>query len=478
MTRPDESRSPQRPSWLCVAYAFPPISRSGTHRTLSFVRHLDRLGWDATVITAQPDGEPIDEALTKLIPSSTSVTRAPWSDLIDVVKQTLHLPSRELARTPRSVETQSAVAAANERRGLREWVSRLLMTPDSRIGWIRSGVRAAIAAARLRRPDVIYSTSPYMSAHLIALRVSRRLGLPWVADFRDPWRDNPFRTLGFKSLERWDAWLERRVLHRASHIICNTPTMRQALVRRCSFVANKCSTILNGVDLEAFADITPLRLATARTNRFVLMHCGQFYGRRSPDVWFAALKILRERSPATAARVKLVLLGCEHYDGRPLTELAGAAGVADCVDVIPPVPHDQALRYMAGSDALILAGADGHGGDLQIPNKLFEYLGLKRPILAALAEQSPAVNILREAGADVMICQAQDSQKIADAMTHLATRGRTAGSDLWSGVARFDRSHRAAELLEVFRRVTREAGAARATIERQPRGSVVKALST
>ena len=79
-------RSPSRRHWLCVAYAFPPINRSGTFRTLGFVKHLHKLGWDATVLTVPPGDEPVDNALLTQVPPSTEVIRVPWTDLIARVK--------------------------------------------------------------------------------------------------------------------------------------------------------------------------------------------------------------------------------------------------------------------------------------------------------------------------------------------------------------------------------------------------------
>ena len=74
--------------WLCIAYAFPPIHRSGTHRTLGFIRHLDDLGWDATVLTVNPpNGERVDGELAALVPETTRVVRTDWYDAIAIVKR-------------------------------------------------------------------------------------------------------------------------------------------------------------------------------------------------------------------------------------------------------------------------------------------------------------------------------------------------------------------------------------------------------
>ena len=103
-----------RRRWLCVAYAFPPINRSGTHRTLGFVRHLHRLGWDATVITADPRGESCDAALSLRVPASTKVVRTFWVDAVEWLKR-----PATLFRLPRNVVRPGAGARSNQDR--RAW---------------------------------------------------------------------------------------------------------------------------------------------------------------------------------------------------------------------------------------------------------------------------------------------------------------------------------------------------------------------
>lgn len=300
---------------------------------------------------------------------------------------------------------------------------------------------------------MLYSTSPYMSAHLIALILSRAARLPWVADFRDPWRGNPFREFGFSSLERWDACLEWIVLQSATHVIGNTPTMMEQLSRRHPFVANKCTTILNGFDHAGSKDLTPTRVAPA--GDFVLTHCGQFYGRRSPKVWFDALRHALDQSPELAGKTHIVLIGTESSDGRPLRDWAVDAGVDGCARVLGQKSHAETLSYMAGSDALMLAASSGAGGELQIPNKLFEYLAIRKPIIAACSANSPIVAILEKARAEAIICDPNDERALADAIARLATHRRIHVEDAWCGVDQFERTHRAAELMDVFRRVSR-----------------------
>lgn len=448
-----------RPHWLCVAYAFPPINRSGTHRTLAFVKHLNEHGWDATVLTVEPRDEPLDESLLREVPASATVLRTPWFDTIVCAKRIVDWALR--TKTSGRGHSRSTIGKRQSHGRFREWASRLLVTPDSRIGWICPAVRAGLRAIRLRRPDVIYSTSPYMSAHLVALVLSRLAHLPWVADFRDPWRGNPFHrphpsrgcepTDTFATLDHWDALIEWMVLRSAANIVCCTPTMTEALCRRRPFVSKKCTTILNGFDRQRFDDIEPMRLAPA--DHFVLTHCGQFYGPRSPKVWFAALRRVLDRSPELVGRIHLQLIGSESYDGRSLSDWAAQAGVRECVRVLGQKSHAEALSYMAGSDALLLAGSTGIGAELQIPNKLFEYLALRKPIIAACSAMSPIVKIISDARAEAVVCDPDDERGLAGAITRLALDRHVNVGNAWAGVSQFDRAHRAKELAEVFRRV-------------------------
>jgi glycosyltransferase involved in cell wall biosynthesis len=191
-----------------------------------------------------------------------------------------------------------------------------------------------------------------MSAHLIAMILSHLSHLPWVADFRDPWRGNPFRDLGASSIERWDDFLEWIVVKSASYVICNTPAMTEELRRRRPFVNGKTTTILNGFDPELLEGINPKRVVPA--DAFALTHTGQFYGPRSPVVWFRAFRRALDRTPEPAARIHMVLVGPEQFGQRHLRDWAREAGVERNVHVLGRKSHAETLSYLAGSNALML----------------------------------------------------------------------------------------------------------------------------
>jgi glycosyltransferase involved in cell wall biosynthesis len=453
VTQSQPSRGDRRPDgrrWLCIAYAFPPINRSGTHRTLEFVRHLSAVDWPATVLTATPGLEPTDDSLLSWVPPSTSVICVSACHPLDRWRTRwarLHGAEPSLTQSP-------ADAAQPKRRAdsrLREWIRALAMTPDSRVGWIAPAVREGLRALRRGRYDLVYSTSPYPSAHLVALILASCSGCPWIADFRDPWGGNPFERPEFPTVARLNEMLEWLVLRRADHVVCCTPTMTSLLRDRFPSVSAKSSTILNGFSRERFEGLTPRR--TAPPDHVVLVHAGQFYGLRSPMVWLRALQHVVTSNPELRRRVHLVLIGVDSFAGRSLSDLAFDAGVADCVEVVGHRPHGETLQYMVGADGLILAGAVGPGADLQVPNKLFEYLAIRKPILATGSGVGPVARILSEAGADAWVCAPTDSEAIADAMLRLVRTRRLMPNCNGEGVERFERSHRADELRAVFEQV-------------------------
>lgn len=448
--------------WLCIACAFPPINRSGTRRTLGFVRHLHAMNWHATVLAAEPCNQPLDPALLAHVPSSTRILRVPCVNRVLACKRRLGLIPDAEASKRRNVETPNTPRPAQPARHdldfpsptnlhhktLRDWFTRLLLLPDSCSGWIRPALRTARAALRIHPTDILYSTSPCASAHLIALRLKRSAGLPWVADFRDPWRDNAFRRMPYRSLDWLDARMERAVLRHADRIVWNTEAARAQCRARYPRYASKCSVIPNGFDAESFEDLVPLR--EVPTDLFLLAHAGQFYGPRSPIPLFRALRAAVERRPELASTLQLHLVGPDHYDGTPLAQLARSEGVHALVHVYGPRPHHETLRRLAAADALLLAASHGAGADRHVPAKLFEYLALRRPILALLPDNHPALGILNEARAPALVAPPDDVPTLARALDAAATRRFPTHDRPWSGVPRFDRAHRARELAAIF----------------------------
>lgn len=409
---------------LCVAYYFPPESSTGVHRTRAIVRHLPAHGWRPVVISAElPADATQDPSLLQGLPNDLVVYRTLAPSLLSWGNQLRDRFQRLLRRGMCVTQRPEFGAPPTELLepvgGWVDWASWWLQIPDLNIGWLANGFRAARRAVYRHHCQAIYSSAPPFTTHLIALLVKRQTGLPWVADFRDPWRANPFRKIPYRSADRYDAWLERRVVCRADWVICNTDAVRDDFMRRYPELGQKFITVSNGFDPEDFADLTPQR--DTKVEKLLLTHAGCFYGKRRPDALFQALGILRDggllqREPC------LQLIGPPYYEGRDLGAIAARYGVGNMVFVRGEVPHRQALELMRGSDVQVLVGFNGVGAELQTPAKLFEYLGVGKPVLALAPERSAIAEVVARSGTIGAVCDPDSPEHIAEGIVRLASR--------------------------------------------------------
>jgi glycosyltransferase involved in cell wall biosynthesis len=393
-------------------------------------RYLPDFGWRSVVVTCRPGAETVqDSALLKGLPDDIVVYRTICPALLETLSGVWRRTKSVIQRRPRSCSHSSAAKDSQVAkpsngsnvpvRSIGDWATWWFQVPDLKVGWVPWGVRAGIQAARRHRCKALYSSAPEFTSHLVALLTKRLTGLPWIADFRDPWRASPFRHLPYRSVDQFDAWLERCVIHAADRVVCNTEPVRQDFARRYSAMAHKFVTIPNGFDPDEFADIVPRR--TVDASKTVLTHAGCFYGKRRPDAIFQSLAQF-ERQGLPKHDVVLQLLGAEYCDGVPLKEIAAKYGVTDRVRIMGEVPHRHALEYSRGSDIQLLVGFSGPGSDLQIPGKLFEYMGVGQPILALAPPHSAIAAAMNSVKGLGEVCNPDDPSAIAAAIKRLTDR--------------------------------------------------------
>lgn len=334
---------------LMVAFHFPPqAGSSGMLRTLNFAKYLPPLGWDTSVLAATPRAfEQQRNDLVDSIPARTRVVRATALDA-----------SRHLS--------------------WRGKYPRLLALPDRWSSWVLPAVWTGLREIRETRPDLIWSTYPIATAHLIGGALSRLSGLPWVADFRDPMinRDYPSDPLQRKV---WQ-WLEARVLRQASACVFTTASAAQTYAGRYPEQAAKCHVIENGYDEEAFAATLPNREGVPE-GRQLWLHSGLIYPRdRDPSTFFSAVRSLIDDGTLRSQELCIRFRAPQHGD--EVLVCAREQGLSDCVEVAPPIPYQRAIAEMMAADLLLVF--QGSHFNTQIPAKIYEYLRAGRDILAVV----------------------------------------------------------------------------------------------
>jgi hypothetical protein len=415
--------SPEARSALLVAFHFPPFAgSSGQHRTVAMARHLGKFGWDPLVLTAserayEHRAREADEAL----PSQVPVCRAFALDA-----------ARNLSiggRYPRS-----------------------MALPDRWVSWLFGAVPAGLRMIARHRPQVIWSTYPLATAHLIGWTLHRLSGLPWIADFRDPmveyigqtwYPENP-------AVRRSRLFVERRVAAAATAATFCTATARDIFVERHGWDPARCAVIENGFDEAEFEAASELP-SGRDPSRLLLLHSGTLYPGpdRDPGALLGAVASLRRRG-ALPRQLRIILRATGFDDVyRPVIE---RLGLRDIVELAPALGYREALREVLDADGLLLF--QGHTSNPAIPAKAYEYLRAARPILALVAEDGETAALLRRLGVGTFGPIA-DEHRVERALEEFL-RGISAGTHRVLSVAEsalLSRRHRVAEFAELMDKV-------------------------
>ncbi len=385
---------------LIIAFHYPPdLSSSGVLRVLKFTRYLPEFGWMPTVLTVQEKFyENTDHALLKQIPAEVEVRRTRALNM----KKTFSIRGRYL---------------------------RIMSLPDRFVGWLPFAVWAGLRLIRRRKIRILYSTSPLASAHLIALTLKFLTGLPWVADFRDPWTEPAIASNPKAPLFRLECFLEDQVVRRADRVIATTSQLRDDLLARHAGLApGKAVVIPNGYDEEDFGSVhmvpddpPPVRIT----------HAGlvdESY--RSPRTFFAALADLLTRKILTPQQIRVDFLGGGNYVESPaFHSLVTELGLERVVHVLPRVSYAESLARQARSHGLLLLQC-GEDTRTLIPAKAFEYLRIGRPVIALVPVSASSELFQRVGGAQVV--HPSDIPAIQAAILELVAGAR---SGLWRSSA-------------------------------------------
>ena len=379
---------------LLVSLYFPPAGGGGVQRPLKFATHLPALGIETHVL-APDDPKWIHTDAELPVPTQAWVHRARY------VGPKGRLPAEELHG---AVGVDLAVRRA-------KLLGRRLLVPDENVSWNLTAIPAAIKLVRSEGIDVVITTSPPASVHLIGAAAKRTTGVRWVADLRDSLVAHPHRraeSFAVRTKEQADRAMARLVARSADAIVCVSDAIAEE-ARELS-PRGRVVTIANGSDFDDFAG-----LEYHRGERFRITHTGSFFGKRDPRPFLQALA-----GPGLEDVVARFVGDFRSAD----REWAEGLGLGDRLELIPYVPRRRSLELQRDSDALLLlipeAGGRGRG---VLSGKVFEYLAAERPILAAVPPEGAAADLIRETGAGV-VAPADDVEALGAALAGLVERWR------------------------------------------------------
>jgi glycosyltransferase involved in cell wall biosynthesis len=413
---------------LLVTRHFPPGGGGGVQRPLKFATHLPALGIETHVLAPDVPGSLPPDAELEL------PTQA-WVHRVRYVGPRAGRPAERLLATHglSRVGTQAAL------------LGRRLLVPDENLPWSTFALPMAIRLVRREKIDVVITTSPPPSLHLLGAAVKRTAGAAWVADLRDPLTANPHRR-GYESQlarlkEKSVGGVGRLVASRADAIVAASDAIAEEM--GAFEPKGKVVTIANGCDFDDFAG-----LEHHSSDRLRITHAGHFHGKRDPKPFLRAL------SQSGLDDVVVRFAGDFRASDR---EYAGSLGLGDRVEVLGDVSRRRSLELQRDSEALLLlipeSGGRGRG---VLTGKIFEYLAAERPILAVVPADGAAAQLVRDTDAGVVVSP-DDVDAMRQALLDFHRRWRegslngTPLSDEWR--RRLARGGRVEELADVLRSV-------------------------
>lgn len=377
---------------LIITYYWPPTGGSGVQRWVKFAKYLPSLGWQPVIYTPEnPEQLVRDESLEAEIPAGVEVIKTRISEPYGVYHKLVGRKGDEKGAGLNPINSQRK----SWKQRLMLWIRSNFFVPDPRRSWVKPSVKFLKDWLREHPVNIIVTTGPPHSMHLIGLGLHRATGIPWVADFRDPWTKMFF----FKDLpmlpcvRRKQFRLEREVLDGASAVVSVSPPVRDDFAAATSTPVH---LITNGFDAEDFA--SPLE--PRADGEFRIVHTGLFASDGNPLLLWDELSRRCREDAGFASKLRIRLAGKVDPE---ISEAIREHGLADNLVLLGYLSHKDSVAELRSADLVLLPLRQSPEYRKVLPGKIFECIASGRPVLGIGPEDSAAATLLRETGAGIMV---------------------------------------------------------------------------
>ena len=358
---------------LIITYYWPPAGGSGVQRWLKFSKYLPEYGWQPVIYTPEnPDMKVRDDSLSEDIDVRTEVIKSPITEPYAAYRKIFGISKGDIGNSRVNSSDKP------EGNGFSAWLANVVRSnffiPDPRCGWIGPSVRFLREYLRNHPVDLIISTGPPHSMHLIAKKLTEHIPCPWIADFRDPWT-NMFYFKHMKMLpfiRKRHRKLERDVLRSADNIIVVSETMKKDFSRIVP--SEKITVITNGFDEDDF-----IKAEASVNDVFSLVHTGLMIRDGDPYNIWKALDRLCSDIPGFEKDLSIKLIG--ETDEYIIDEI-GKTRLGNCLEYVKYIPHKEITEVQMSAALLLLPLRDEPESGAILTGKFFEYLAAGRPVLA------------------------------------------------------------------------------------------------
>ncbi|MBN2829474.1 MAG: glycosyltransferase [Candidatus Cloacimonetes bacterium] len=361
---------------LLITYYFPPAGGPAVQRWLRFLKYLPAHDWQITVITTEKGDYPfIDESLLAEVPLNVKLIRTKTPTFGSLFH--LFTGGKEKSIPYGSLNSNQSDAIGKK---MLYWARLNLVVPDARMIWNKHALRAAEQELNSDNYDVIVTTGPPHSTHLVGLKLKKQFNIPWVTDFRDPWSKIFYMQLAKHSsmITVANERLETKVLAEADLNLVVSKQISEQLPE------GRKEILPNGFDADKFEKI-PYHISTHFRIKFI----GSITQGQTLEPFIRALEEFVKTQGVDD--VELELTG--DYENRPY--------LAEFINYKPFTPHKNALDKMRNAELLLLPINTYTGSSGMLTTKLFEYIGSGTPILCFGPSEGAAAQVLRDYGTGI-----------------------------------------------------------------------------
>lgn len=366
---------------LIITYYWPPAGGPGVQRWLKFVKYLPVFNIEPVVyIPENPNYPIVDESLNSEVSKDVTIIKHP-------IKEPYKLAGLFSKKSSKTIS--KGIISEEKKQSLIEkvllYVRGNYFIPDARKSWVKPSVEFLSEYIQKEEIETIITTGPPHSLHLIGLQLKERLGVKWVADFRDPWT-----TIGYhKQLRLTNASnakhkaLEKQVLTTADQIIVTSFTTKKEFQQ---LTKQPIEVITNGYDKESVDKFE-------MDSKFTMSHIGSLLSKRNPEVLWKVLSEFISENDQFSKDFQLNFIG---FISDSVLHSLKTYNLSSYVNNVGYVSHKEAITYQKESQIVLLIEINSEETKCIIPGKLFEYMASNRPIIALGPKGSDVEKIITE----------------------------------------------------------------------------------
>lgn len=413
-------------------------------RSWKLTKYIPDFGWDPIVLTSETKEKnwhcPLPDCQTHYIQNKLFLEKAVFLTKSKLFRET-QLP---LSIDSLSVESKEKTPLRNVALKIKKTLEECFAFPDHMLQWQRKAFFHGKEIIKKEKPLLIMSTASPFSSHLIASKLSKEFGIPWVADYRDLWTQRDiYNHTHIRHF--FEQKLEQKTLQQASAITIVSEPLAKTLE---DFLNKGVSVITNGFDQEDYS------FPIEQSKVFSIVYTGKFHKiKQDPSPLFEAISCLLREGGILKEKIELHFWGTDPRT-LPLENLS--QDVIDVTTFHPKVPINRSIAEQKKATILLYANWNNCSEKGVYSGKIFEYLGARRPILSIFRNPDSVVDkLLEETKAGVTLSSSEEIQKaLKEWYDSFYSKGEIPYYGVEEKIAQYTRRRQAEQFSEIFNKLT------------------------